>query len=70
MDEWSSKISIQTSIDVQRVKKILERRLLGSTEEFEDEGVDAGIKYRAEEYEALTVKFLQELDSHDFYKRS
>lgn len=67
LDEWSSKISIQTSIDVQRVKKILERRLLGSTEEFEDEGVDAGIKYRAEEYEALTGKIpTQELDSHDF----
>lgn len=67
LDEWSSKISMQTAVDVQTVKKILERKLLKNNEEHENEELDLGIKYRAEEYEALTGRIpIKEFSSDDF----
>lgn len=71
LDEWSNKISVQTAIDAQTVKKLLERRFLSNTEEPEEQSTAAEIKYRAEEYEALTGKIpTQGFGSDDFVRES
>lgn len=71
LDEWSEKISVQISVDVKTVKRILERRLLNDTEQIDEEYKTDSIKYRVEEYEALTGKIAKdELDSGDFIRES
>ncbi len=69
LNEWAGRISMQTAIDVQTVKRILERKWISSDEESDNESPTLGIKYRAEEYEALTSKVHdREFSSDDFVR--
>ncbi|MBS4026064.1 MAG: DUF1998 domain-containing protein [Clostridia bacterium] len=70
LDEWSLKISIQTAVDVETVKRILERRLLSDYDQYHDKYKTDSIKYRVEEYEALTGINKHELTSDDFVRES
>lgn len=71
LDEWSVKISIQKDLDVETVKAILERRFLSDPEQFHERYTTDSIKYRIEEYEALTGKIAeQNLASDDFVREN
>jgi hypothetical protein len=69
LDRWSEKISLEISGDPVVIKYILARRF-SNQEGKEIDGVNAnGIKYRMEEYEALSGKIpVENLNGNDFVR--
>lgn len=71
LDEWAFKISLQTQISAETVKMILKRRFLGDESQDGQQYRTDGIKYRAEEYEAISGRIGQEdLLSDEFVRES
>lgn len=70
LDRWAGDIALQISGSKDSVKPILERKLLGSQEEADEYRTDS-IKYRAEEFDALTGAIPKTgLDSDDFVREA
>jgi len=69
LDEWAGRIAIQTAMEKETVRVVLERRWLGK-EEADDYGTD-GLRYRVEEYKALAgVVASNKFSSNDFVRES
>lgn len=70
LDRWSVDIAMQISRSEDAIKPILERKLLGAKEVDEEYHTDS-IKYRAEEFDALTgIVAKVSLDLDDFVRES
>ena len=71
LDKWAENISDQILSPLEIIKPILERKLLQRPDDIDSDYQTDGVKYRAEEFDALTgVVAKPRLDTDDFVRES